>query len=171
MLKSLVRLFATALVGAWVVGVIGAVLAKRRIVPSADPGADEVVLAAIFGPLKYRSAARNFRGGSVECWYGGGVVDLRGAALDPGGARLTVRAVFGGGQILVPPTWLVVSHVRGIGGVNDVRPVGAEVRDEAHLTIDGFVAFGGFTIGSEDAGALRPGRRDWRRATSSNSSW
>ena len=171
MLKSLVGLAVTALVGAWVVGVIGAILAKRRIVPSADPDADAVVLVAIFESLQYRSAARSFRGGMIECWYGGGVVDLRGAMLDPGGARLTVRAVFGGGQILVPPSWLVVSHVRGIGGVNDVRPAGAEVRDQAQLTIEGFVAFGGFAIGSEDIGSLDPRRRDLPRATVSNSSW
>ena len=171
MLKSLVGLVAIALVGTWVVGVIGAVLAKRRIVSSADPDADEVVLVAIFESLQYRSAARSFRGGSLECWYGGGVLDLRRAALDPGGARLTVRAVFGGGQILVPPSWRVVRHVRGIGGVNDVRPGGAEVSDQAHLTIEGFVAFGGFTICSEDIGSLDPRRRDWPRTTVSNSSW
>jgi hypothetical protein len=171
MLKSLLRLIATALVGAWVVGVIGAVLAKRRIVPSADPYADEVVLAAIFGPLQFRTAARSFRGGSIECWYGGGVVDLRGATLDPGGARLTVRVVFGGGQILVPPTWYVVSHVRGIGAVSDTRPPGREVSGAPRLTIDALVAFGGFSIGSEDPDPSDPRRPDWPRTKSSDSGW
>jgi hypothetical protein len=169
MLRSLLRLIATALVGAWMAGVIGAVLAKRRIVPSAAPDADEVVLEAIFGPIQFRSAARSFRGGSLECWYGGGVVDLRGATLNPGGARLTVRVVFGGGQILVPPTWHVVSHVRGIGSVNDTRPPSPEVSGSPHLTIDGLVAFGGFAIGSEDADTSDPRRPDWPRRLSSDS--
>ena len=40
-----------------------------------------------------------------------------------------------------------------------------------HLTIEGFVAFGGFTIGSEDISSLDPRRRDWPRTTVSNSSW
>jgi hypothetical protein len=164
--KSLIRLVVAAFVGVSIVGVIGARLARRRIVPSTDPDADEIVLAAIFGPLEYRSTAQSFRGGSIECWYGGGVVDLRAATLDPAGARLTVRAVFGGGQILVPPTWRVVSHVQGIGALSDARPAGGELGDTPSLTIDGIVAFGGFAILSEEVDGSNPRRPDRPRAAS-----
>jgi hypothetical protein len=150
MLKTLVRLIVFGLIGALASSAVGAIEAKRRIVPSADPDAEEIALAAVFGSLEYRSSAPSFRGGSIECWYGGGVVDLRGATLAPTGARLTVRAVFGGCQVLLPPTWPVESLVRGLGGVNDCRPARPEVGEEPRLTFQGFVAFGGFTISSEE---------------------
>jgi hypothetical protein len=169
MLKSLVRLVVVALVGSWLLGLIGALMAKRRIVPSSEPDADEVVLAAIFAPLQYRSTARSFRGGSIECWYGGGVVDLRDATLDPGGARLTVRAIFGGGQILVPPTWPVVTAVLGIGGVTDTRSALPSTNDEPCLTIDGLVAFGGFAVASAENGWNRD--EAWPRAGAVDSGW
>jgi hypothetical protein len=79
------------------------------------------VAVAIFDQLDFRSTSRNFRGGRLECWYGGGVLDLRDAVLAPEGATLQVRAVFGGGQILVPADWKVVSTVRGAGGLQDLR--------------------------------------------------
>ena len=68
------------------------------------------------------SRATSFRGGSLLCWFGGGTVDLRGATLDPAGARLTIRAIFGGGLLVVPDDWQVDLKVIGImGGVGDTR--------------------------------------------------
>ena len=63
-----------------------------------------VRLVAIFSPVAFHSTASAFRGGTLDCWYGGGIVDLRDATLDPAGARLEVKAVFGGAQIVVPAT-------------------------------------------------------------------
>jgi hypothetical protein len=131
-----------------VLGTVAALAAKRRIVPLAEPGGDEVRLAAIFAPLHFHSTATAFRGGSVDCWYGGGVVDLRDATLDPAGARLTVRLVFGGGQVLVPDGWRVTSSIQGIGGMGDMRPALDRPLDAPHLTIDGIVVFGGFSVAS-----------------------
>jgi hypothetical protein len=81
------------MIAAAVAGTIAARQAQRRIVPIDDPEADEIRLAAIFAPVSFRSTATSFRGGSIDCWYGGGVIDLREATLDPAGARLEVRAV------------------------------------------------------------------------------
>src|SRR5438876_7060326 len=78
---------------------------KRSLVPTADEAADEIVVVAIFDQVDFHSRSHNFRGGRVECWYGGGVLDLRDATLAPEGATLHVRAVLGGGQILVPADW------------------------------------------------------------------
>jgi len=74
---------------------------KKREAPAAppDPSADEVDLRAIFESLEFTSTATAFRGGTIECWFGGGSVDLRGATLDPAGATLRVRAIFGGASI------------------------------------------------------------------------
>ena len=141
------------------VGMVGAAAAaqnlKRSLVPTTDPAADEIVAVAIFGPLEFHSTSTNFRGGQLECWYGGGVLDLRDATLAPEGATLQVRAVFGGGQILVPADWKVVSTVRGMGGLQDIREAKGYAADAPELVIEGLLIAGGFAVSSElaDGGA------------------
>ena len=142
----LIALFVGGLMVTAILGTIAARAAKRRIVPLDDPDADEVRLAAFFGPIAFRSTARHFRGGTIDCWDGGGVVDLREADLDPAGARLQVRAVFGGSQILVPETWQVTSKVIGIGGLGDARPRVDRDADAPQLSIEGIAVFGGFGV-------------------------
>ena len=60
-----------------------------------------------------------------------------------------MRAIFGGGQILVPPSWRVDSSVRGLGGLGDQRPVQGRADDAPELSIEGFVFAGGFAVMSE----------------------
>jgi hypothetical protein len=155
----IVGLAVVGMAGAMAVGAAGAMSAKQRIVPTTDPADDEITVASIFGPLAYRSTASNFRGGTVECWYGGGALDLREATLAPEGATLRLKAVFGGGQILVPPSWAVVTHVTGIGGLQDSRPAAGHVEGAPTLTIEGTVIFGGFQVLSE----LDEGQEEWLR--------
>jgi hypothetical protein len=114
-----------------------------------DPDANELRLRVALGPLAFTSHAPALRGGFVDCWYGGGFVDLREATLDPAGAVLRVRAIFGGGQIIVPETWRMTAHVRGIGGLHDGRPGVDRAADAPHLTIEGVAMFGGFTVQSD----------------------
>jgi hypothetical protein len=148
-IRRLFTLFWTGMVLAMLAGAIGALLARRRDVPAPAADADEIELRAIFEPLHFQSRATAFRGGTIECWYGGGVIDLREAVLDPAGARLDVRAVFGGGQIIVPESWNVTSGVKGVGGVGDTRPSAERPAEAPRLTIEGLALFGGFAIMSE----------------------
>jgi hypothetical protein len=148
-IRRLIALSTGGLVLASVAGMFAANAAKRRIEPVDAPDADEVRLAAIFEPMSFRSTATRFRGGTVDCWYGGGVVDLRDAVLDPAGARLEVRGIFGGAQIVVPETWRVSSRVVGIGGIGDGRPRMEPDAEAPHLRIDGVAFFGGFGVTSE----------------------
>jgi hypothetical protein len=147
--RRLLALFTGGLMFASVVGLFVARAAKDRIEEVDATDADEIRLAAIFEPMSFRSIATRFRGGAVDCWYGGGVIDLREAVLDPDGARLDVRAVFGGAQIVVPTTWRVSSKVVGIGGVGDGRPPVEYEAGAPHLTIEGLAIFGGFGVTSE----------------------
>ncbi len=148
-MKRLLGLVLAALTVGWAASVVAALRVKSRILPTVDPSADEVVIAAIFGPLDFVSTARSLRGGAIECWYGGGVIDLRDATLNPAGAVFEVRAVFGGGQILVPPSWRVTTRVNGIGGIQDVRPAPEEAVDtRPELILEGLVLFGGFGVSS-----------------------
>jgi hypothetical protein len=148
-IRRLLALFSGGLMLASVAGLFIARATKQRIEEVDAPDADEIRLAAIFEPMSFRSTATRFRGGSVDCWYGGGVIDLREAVLDPGGARLDVRAVFGGAQVVVPASWRVSSKVVGIGGLGDGRPRAEYEPDAPHLTIEGLAIFGGFGVTSE----------------------
>lgn len=70
--------------------------------------------------------------------------------MDPAGARLDLTAAFGGGQLLVPATWRVESHVRGIfGGVGPARP-GSDLPPGAPtLRLEGLAVFGGWGIATD----------------------
>jgi hypothetical protein len=128
---------------------IAALNMKRRIVPRAEPDADDVHLAAIFEPIAFESRATSFRGGEVDLWFGGGIIDLRKATLDPAGARLEVRAIFGGCQVLVPAEWQMTTNVVGMGGAGDGRPKADRPLDAPHLTVEGIAFFGGMGITSD----------------------
>lgn len=149
LIRRIIGLAFAGMAASMVVGAAAALTTKQRLVQTTDTDADEIVVAGIFGPLAYQSKAKQFKGGTLECWYGGGVLDLREAVLAPEGATLQVRAIFGGGQILVPPTWIVESHVRGIGGLSDVRTIPDQTDDGPRLTIEGLLFCGGFAVTSE----------------------
>jgi hypothetical protein len=148
-IKGLIKLAVVGWIASMVVAAVAAMQAKGRIGRNTDESADEITAGAVFGPLAYRSTSQHLHGGRLETWYGGGVLDLRDATLAPDGATLDVLAVFGGGQILVPAGWRVVSSVRGLGGVSDARPAQGRPQDAPLLTIEGMVFAGGFAIMSE----------------------
>jgi hypothetical protein len=148
-IRRIIGLAVVGWIASMVAGAIAAASMRRSLIPTTDESADEVVLVAIFGPLAFRSTAGQFRGGLLECWYGGGVLDLRDATLAPDGATLRVRAVFGGGQILVPAEWRVISSVRGLGGLTDIRPAKGYAEDAPELVIEGILIGGGFAVTSE----------------------
>jgi hypothetical protein len=149
MIGRLIGLAGLGLIAIMAAGMIAAAAAKRRVVTVDVPEADEIALTAIFEPLSFRSTAAKFRGGTLDCWYGGGVIDLRNATLDPAGAHLQVKAVFGGCQILVPETWRVSLNVRGLGGIGDARPRIDRPDPAPHLSIEGTAFFGGFGVTTE----------------------
>ena len=128
---------------------VAALRMKQRIVPNTSPDADEVQLVAIFEPIAFESRSTAFRGGRADLWYGGGIIDLRRAILDPAGARLEVRAVFGGCQLVVPADWQVTTQVVGIGGAGDGRPRIERSPGAPRLTIEGIAVFGGLGITSD----------------------
>jgi hypothetical protein len=148
-IRRLIRLAVVGWIVSMIIGVAAAMKAKQTIGPDTDESADDFAASAIFGPLAYTSTAKHLREGKLELWYGGGVLDLRNAVLAPEGAILRVRAVFGGGQILVPAGWRVVTSVRGLGGISDSRPPQGRAEDAPELTIEGMVVAGGFAVMSE----------------------
>ena len=150
MLGTLTRIVAGLFVGfvVFILAAMGLAFVKRRDAVPQAPDADEVDLVATFGPLEYRSTATAFRGGRVETWFGGGVVDLRQATLDPAGATIEVNALFGGGNLVVPDDWTVETSVAGIGGAGDGRPARERSPEAPTLRVEGVAIFGGWGISS-----------------------
>jgi hypothetical protein len=97
---------------------------RWRIKSEGDETSDELALAAVARGAELRSRATALRGGSARAIMGGLQLDLRGATLDPAGARLELSAVFGGIQVNVPPDWNVeVVRSRSLlGGVAHPPP-------------------------------------------------
>ena len=149
LLKVALRMVVLAFIATMVAAMVGAARAKREAPPLPDPADDLIDLHAIFESLEFRSTATAFRGGTLTTWFGGGNLDLRDATLDPMGARLEVRAIFGGGSILVPEDWDVAVRVVGIGGAGDARPARERSADGPRLEIEGFALFGGFGVMSQ----------------------
>jgi hypothetical protein len=156
-MKVIGRLFGVLMLGMFATMAVAASVALQRkkeapALPDSDD--EEVDLRVYFGPLDFRSTSSAFRGGSIETMFGGGTIDLRGATLHPDGAHLRTTTVFGGGQILVPNSWVVEASIVGIGGVGDVRGSAAATPESdptaPRLVVDGIVAFGGFGIMSQD---------------------
>ena len=113
--------------------------------------------------VDFASTAPAFRRGSVLTWYGGGQIDLRGATLDPAGAELKVRALFGGVQVIVPETWRVDQRLGAfLGGVSDSRDKFDAPESGPVLRLSGWAVVGGIDVTSEprqagfDAGAPAP---------------
>jgi hypothetical protein len=129
---------------------VAAALLKGRLESHAEPDDDEIDFVAIYEGRDLRSTASAFRGGSVLTLYGGGTVDLRGATLDPAGATLELRAVFGGIRLVVPETWRVdLATIGIIGGVGDGRDQDRVALDAPTLRLTGYACFGGAGVVSE----------------------
>lgn len=114
---------------------------------TAGAGNDVVRATAIFGGNDVVSTSQRFRGGSVTAIFGGGVLDLRQATLDPAGATVAATALFGAVDILVPRGWRVeTSGLPIFGGYdNNVEPPPPGT-DGPTLKVDVLAIFGGAEI-------------------------
>lgn len=156
MRRFFLRLLGLLALAGMIVPPIAALSTKRRLADRAvdafDEAADEIDVAAIFEGMDLKSRSSAFRGGDLLLWYGGGTLDLRGATLDPDGAELRVRSIFGGMELVVPPAWPVEVHSRAVfGGVGDDSE-GPKGVTGPRLVIDSQSAFGGIHVTSHPSG-------------------
>ena len=133
-----------------ILAAVVAAVAKRHMFSSGTETDDEFDLVTIFDGVDFASTAPAFRRGSVLTWYGGGQIDLRDATLDPAGAELNIRALFGGVQLIVPETWRVEQRIVAfLGGVGDSREKIESQETGPVLRLDGWAVFGGIDVTSE----------------------
>ena len=117
-----------------------------------DTSSDNMLRAwATFSGLKRRLDTQNFQGGEMLAVFGGIEVDLRRANIAPAVKEVVIdaNATFGGIDIKVPETWLVVARGQGIfGGYEDktIPPKPQEGVAPPKLVITGFAVFGGISI-------------------------
>ena len=118
---------------------------------SGDTSSDDTLQVwATFTGLKRRVDTQNFQGGEILAVFGGIEVDLRRARIaSDKEAIIDINATFGGIDIKVPDTWIVIVKGQGIfGGYEDktIPPRPQEGVTPPRLVITGFAIFGGITI-------------------------
>lgn len=104
----------------------------------------------IFSGGKQRVINQVFRGGHINCIFGGAEVDLTQATLGDGVNELEVNTIFGGVTLIVPADWKVQMKMTSImGGFSDKRSYIKENPDPSRvLIIKGSTIFGGGEIKS-----------------------
>jgi hypothetical protein len=156
-IRSLLGLVVGLVVMGGIASAAAAAMAKRQLISRGTEDDDEVDLVVIFDGLEFASRASAFRRGSVLTWYGGATVDLTGATLDPAGAVLDLRTMFGGLQLLVPPTWPIDLQVVGVAaGVADTRDQDDVDQAGPRLTVTGWAVAGGVGVMTADGMVERP---------------
>lgn len=103
----------------------------------------------IFSGTDRQISDKDFKGGRINACFGGFKIDFTNADMTANEAVMEVNAVFGGGEIIVPPNWEVVLTASGVfGGVEDKtrRYPLDPLLQKKKLIIKGSVVFGGFTI-------------------------
>jgi predicted membrane protein len=103
----------------------------------------------VFGGGDRQVNTKNFKGGSLFATFGGYKVDFRNADIDGDQAILDASAIFGGGEIRVPDTWLV--SVKGVGIFGAYEDKTRHVQPDPSkptktLIIRGVAMFGGIEI-------------------------
>lgn len=143
---SLWALWPLALVafGGWIL--MNGLIPGRPGTNTAGAATDTVGAVAVMSGVTRRSVSQDFRGGDVVAFMGGASIDLRGAQIASGEARLEVFAMWGGIDVFVPEGWLVDNRAFPLmGGVDDhtERPT---TGDAPRLVIRGFILMGGMDI-------------------------
>lgn len=145
-MKKVLKAFAILVIGAHLAAMVAALIIKLTRRSEGDEESDVVDLVTVYDGLELTSRARNFLGGTALTMFGGAEIDLRGATLDPAGAHLEVRTVFGGTEIIVPGDWNVVLEAHSImgGSENSARATGPG--EGPTLRVHALTAFGGLDI-------------------------
>jgi predicted membrane protein len=104
----------------------------------------------IFSGGKQRVMHQVFRGGHINCVFGGSEVDLTQATLADGISELEINTIFGGVTLIVPADWRVQMKMTSImGGFSDKRSFVKDNPDPSKiLIIKGSTIFGGGEIKS-----------------------
>lgn len=104
----------------------------------------------IFGGGKEKPEQMNFKGGEINCVFGGMELDLTNTILEDGINTLTIDVVFGGVVLYLPVDWKIELRQQSVfGHFEDKRPKPAfELDNNKTLIIQASCVFGGGEIKS-----------------------
>lgn len=104
----------------------------------------------IFSGTKRQFQDMVFRGGEINCIFGGSELDLTGAELGEGINQLEINCIFGGVSLIVPTGWTIQLKKSSIfGDFADKRHPTADHKDNSRiLIIQASCIFGGGEIKS-----------------------
>jgi hypothetical protein len=139
--------------GALAVPPIVAAVARARY-QSTPLDANDLRIGSFFDARSSRVTSNALRLGDLVTSYGSLDVDLRGAGLDPDGARIRAIAVFAGLRLIVPSGWDVDVHRVGLLGGVDVQLTPAPPGSPS-LRVDAFAGYAGIQVTD------RPGDQPW----------
>jgi predicted membrane protein len=108
---------------------------------------DELRISQVFSGTSRRVESPNFKGGSAEVVFGSAEIDLTGAGLEGGQARLSLSAVFGSIELRVRPEWqIVIEGTPVLGSIEQKRNQPAEAEKKGTLIINASVVLGSIHI-------------------------
>jgi hypothetical protein len=143
-----------AVLGIWIVVVVGLQVSGIRSFSDADTSSDRVRVVSIMGRSEHTSRATDFQGADITNVMGRSELDLTQATLAPG-TDVTVHVFSAMGPVFlrVPQSWTVdTGAVSAFGGVRDDRATLPEAEATAgpapRIVLRGLVMFGRLTITS-----------------------
>lgn len=138
---------------AWLVLAVSSVLAgfavRKRVPAFGDESDPQFSVVAVMDGATFESRTQEFVEARATAFMGGIELDLSRAGLAPG-AYLTLRAVMGGIDVVVPPNWRVEVMARSMmGGIENLTNPDVLDEDAPVLVIDALAAMGGIEIHAE----------------------
>ena len=109
---------------------------------------NHVDLSATFSGITHVSHAPRFEHAQLHALFGGIVLDLRQATLDPAGATIDTSATFGGAEIRVPLGWRVEMSGAPVFGGYDSHALEGEAlpADAPRLRVNVTAVCGGVSV-------------------------
>jgi predicted membrane protein len=102
-----------------------------------------------FGTVKQIVVDPIFKGAEIKTTFGSTLIDLRRTSLEDPETYIDVESTFGGIELFVPNTWMVVSKANAdFGGIDDKRFHSGfiEIDNSRKVIIRGKIVFGGLEI-------------------------
>ncbi len=108
---------------------------------------DELRISQVFSSTARRVEAQNFKGGSAEVVFGSAEIDLSGAGLEGGRARLSLSAVLGSIELRVRPEWqVVIEGTPVLGSIEQRKRQPSDAEKKGTLEINASVVLGSIQI-------------------------
>jgi hypothetical protein len=129
---------------------------------------DQQHFVAVMGGVDKRGQWQPAQKTYCYALMGGVALDFRDALLPPGETEVTIIAVMGGAEIIVPPELRVdCDGIAIMGGFDHAHPAGGQDADAPVLKINGFALMGGVEVtvrkSGESASDARRRRREEKR--------